>query len=373
MKYNRYISLIALASLLVACDPDKLEVAKGYAAGDIVAPTFNSMPTVVVSQANYDDNGMVTFSWSEADFGMNAAINYALYLSSDNKKDMQLASNIYSTQYEIDYQSLYNRLIGGSYLGLPKGTSHKVSCYVTATTGEDYAIVKSAPVDVTFEIARISTGINMLYISGDFNANNPDSHGVEEDTPGSKTYRGLVNMKNSSISSNSFKFLEYTYAGTTEGNSYGGSDGALTLGGPALVSDPELTWVKVDLNTGTYTTEALAGPIRLCGFNGSWRFANNPELAYNADTDCWEGDAEYTTSNFRISINDSWNYTFGPKRIEDLTLESGADIKIYHNDIGKPIVGGDTNFKMKEPGKYHFRFYYESADGTWHLSITNAS
>lgn len=149
--------------------------------------------------------------------------------------------------------------------------------------------------------------------------------------------------------------------------------GVVAVGGSALQATPELTWFKVDLNTGKYQMATLGGAIRLCGFNGSWSFKNNPELVYDATENAWIGVAEYSTSNFRISINDSWSYTFGPKRIEDLVLKDGADIKIYHNDIGKPIVGGDTNFKMASPGKYRFKFYYESADCTWHLSVNVAS
>lgn len=362
-----------VAGVFAACDPNALDVAKSYSDSEIVPPAMKSMPSVNVSQANYDANGLVTFSWDAADFGMPSALNYSLYMSSDNRKDMQLASNIFSSKYEIDYQSLYNRLIGESYLGLAKGRKHTVACYVTATMGDNFTVVKSQPVNVDFEIARISTGINMLYVTGDFNNNHPDRDGMEEDKDGSKTYRGLINMKNPSISTNNFKFVEYTYAGTTEGNLYGDEGGVVAVGGSALQATPELTWFKVDLNTGKYQMATLGGAIRLCGFNGSWSFKNNPELVYDATENAWIGVAEYSTSNFRISINDSWSYTFGPKRIEDLVLKDGADIKIYHNDIGKPIVGGDTNFKMASPGKYRFKFYYESADCTWHLSVNVAS
>lgn len=210
----------------------------------------------------------------------------------------------------------------------------------------------------------------MLYVSGDFNGSHPDRDGMEEDSSGSKTYRGLINMKNSSIQSNSFNLLEYTYAGTTEGDRYGDEGGRLARnGGNPIVSEAELSWFKVDLNSGEYSVDPLSGPIRLCGFNGNWGFGNNPELVYDPETNDWTCQAEYNSGNFRISINDSWSYTFGPKDMNSLKVADGSDVKIYHNDVAKPLVGGDANMTLSSPGRYNFRFYYESADCTWHLAI----
>lgn len=66
----------------------------------------------------------------------------------------------------------------------------------------------------------------------------------------------------------------------------------------------------------------------------------------------------------------SWSFTFGPKRAADLTVRDGSDIKMYHNDISKKILGGDANFKIASAGRYRFKLYYESADCTWHLAIS---
>ena len=366
-----FLSILILAGLLVSCDPNRLEVAKTYPEGEIKAPALASMPGVNVSQANYDENGVVTFKWSPADFGMETAVNYSLFMTNPDGKDVRIASGIYNTEYEIDYKSLYNKLIGESYLALPKGATHSVPTYVTASIGNDYYVVKSQPVNVEFSIARISTGINMLYLSGDFNGNHPDRNGIEETTSGSKKYEGLVNMK-SSVAANTFRFREYTYAGSNEGDYYGDNGGALAKGGNPIAATAELSYVKADLEAGTYSVETLGGSIRLCGFNGSWWFGSCPELVYNEEENAWIGTAEYQSGNFRISIHNSWGYTFGPKRIEDLICKDGSDIKIYHNNIGKPILGGDANFKLSSPGTYTFKFYYESADCTWHLAMNLA-
>ena len=370
MKNIKYLAMLTAAAMLAACDPNGLDTVKTYPAEDIVAPTLQPMETVEVSQANYDENGNVTFSWTAADFGAAAGVDYSIYMSSENYPDMCLASKINATSYEIDYQTLYNRLIGESYLGLPKGGVQTVPCYVTATTGSNFTVVKSAVVNIDFDIARISTGINMLYVSGDFNSNHADRDGMEEDSDGSKTYRGLINMKNSAVTSNSFNFLEYTYAGSSEGDRYGDQGGVLVKnGGDPIVSDPELSWFTVDLNTGAYTVKTLDGPVRLAGFNGNWGLGSNPEMVYNEETNDWTCTAEYASGNFRLSINDDWGYTFGPKTVADLQIKDGSDVKIYHNDVSKPVVGGDANMTIDQPGRYNFRLYYESADCTWHFAI----
>lgn len=366
-----FLTILAAAGILAACDPKGLEIVQTYPENELKAPTMVSMAPVNMSQANYDKNGLVTFTWNPADFGMNTAINYSLYMTSPDGRDVCLASGIFNTKYEIDYKSLYNKLIGESYLALAKGAKHTVPTFVSASIGNDYYVVASQPVNVDVDIARISTGINMLYVSGTFNNNHPDRNGIEETVNGGKQYQGLVNMK-SSAADNSIIFREYTYAGTSEGDKFGGADGALSKDGAAISATPELSYVKVDLNAGTYSVATLGGSIRLCGFNGSWGFNSCPELVWNEEEKAWIGTAEYKNGNFRISINNSWGYTFGPKRIEDLVCKDGSDIKIYHNDIAKPIVGGDANFKINAPGTYTFRFYYESADCTWHLSMNLA-
>lgn len=364
----KYSLLPVLALLIAACDPNGLEIVKTAQQGQFVSPKMQTMPAIQVSQVNYDDqNAMVTFAWEKADLGMPTELSYAIYLSSGSKADMCLVSGVTKTSYSLDYKTLYAKLVGESNLGLSKGASHNVSCYVTATMGDGYYTVKSEPVQLTFDIARISTGINMLYVSGNFNGNHPDRDGIEETVSGTKQYQGLVNMKSSG--SNAVRFLEYTYAGTNEGDSFGGGDGVLEKGGAAVEAPAELAYVRADLEAGTYSIKTLDGPVRLCGLGGWW-FGGNPELVYNAEENAWIGDADYTSGTFRMSINDDWGYTFGPKRAADLTVSDGSDIKIYHNDISKKVLGGDANFKIASAGRYRFKFYYESADCTWHLAIS---
>ena len=125
---------------------------------------------------------------------------------------------------------------------------------------------------------------------------------------------------------------------------------------------------------GSRTTFSIAAPQAITvSLHGSWM---NPDdncygpLVYDAEEKAWIGQADYTSGNFRISINDSWSFTFGPKRAADLTVRDGSDIKIYHNDIAKKFVGGDANFKVNKAGTYRFKLYYESADCTWHLAVS---
>ena len=368
MKRIKYLSLFCFAALLAACDPNGLEIVRTNPESMFVAPKMGAMGTVQVSQQNYDNNGNVTFSWEKADLGMPTELSYSIYLSSDSHPDMCLVSGVTKTSYSIDYKTLYAKLVGESNLALPKGKATTVPCYVTATMGDAYYVVKSDPVQVTFDIARVSTGINMLYVSGNFNNNHPDRNGIEETEAGGKSYQGLVNMK--STGTNNVKFLEYTYSGKNEGDAWGVEDGVLKVGGAAIEAPAELAYVRANLNTGTYSIYQLGGKVRLCGFNGSWSFSRNPELVYDAEEKAWIGQADYTSGNFRISINDSWSYTFGPKRAADLTVRDGSDIKIYHNDIAKKFVGGDANFKVNKAGTYRFKLYYESADCTWHLAVS---
>ena len=79
MKNIKYLAMLTAAAMLAACDPNGLDTVKTYPAEDIVAPTLQPMETVEVSQANYDENGNVTFSWTAADFGAAAGVDYSIY------------------------------------------------------------------------------------------------------------------------------------------------------------------------------------------------------------------------------------------------------------------------------------------------------
>ncbi len=374
MKKSIFCLLLTVTSALVSCDPDKLEVAKTNPESGFVAPVMNTMSQVQISQANYDNNTDVTFTWKDADFGVPSNLNYSLFMSSESHPDMLLVTGVYKTSYTIDTKTLYAKLIGESNLGLSKGKVHSVKCYVTASFGDNYYVSKSEPVAIDFNIARISTGINMLYISGDFNGNHPDKHGIEETTPGSKQYEGLVNMKKAGMTSTNVHFIEYTYAGTNEGDVYGDNAGALAKGGADISTTADLAYVRVDLNAGTYSITTLPGNLHLVGFNGSWSSTACPQLVYIPERNVWEGTGEYKNGSFRIIsvLGWSWAWTFGPKTINELTCQDGSDIKIYHNDIAKKYVGGDANWKMRKAGTYVYTLYYESADCTWHVAMKTA-
>lgn len=369
MKHIKYCLLFILASLFASCDPNGLEIAKTSPEKDFVAPVMKAMSGIDVSQENYDGTGSVAFSWQKADFGTPTEVKYDLYMSSASKKDVLIQAGIYTTSFEMDYKTIYAKFVGESNLALPKGASSDIECYVQASLGNLYKI-KSQPITIKADIARISTGINMLYVSGDFNNNHPDRNGIEERTAGKKNYEGLVHMKYP-IASNNVKFLEYTYSASNEGIAYGGADGVLQEGGPAISAPvDDLCYVKADLENGTYSFRAI-GSLYLAGWNGSWRVTSCPELKYNAAEDAWISDAvEYKSGNFR-PCNTSW-VGFGPKDPNSLKLTAGSDVKIYHQDISKPIVGGDPNMSIDAPGSYVFKMYYESADATWHLVVNVA-
>ena len=369
MKHIKYCLLFVLASLLVSCDPNRLEIAKTNPEADFVAPVMTAMSSIDVTQENYDGTGLVTFSWQKADFGAPTEVSYSIYMSSDTKKDVLIQSGIYVTSFEMDYKTIYAKLVGESNLALPKGRSSEIECYVLASLGTLYK-VKSQPIKIAANISRISTGINMLYVSGDFNNNHPDRNGIEEKTPGMMNYEGLVHMKYS-IPSNNIKFIEYTYSQSNDGAVYGGAGGVLEEGGPAISAPVDnLCYAKADLKKGTYSLQSI-GALHLAGWNGSWNVTACPELKYNAAEDAWISDpAEYKSGNFR-PCNRSW-VGFGPKDVNSLKLKAGSDVKIYHQDIGKPIVGGDPNMSIDAPGTYVFKLYYESADATWHLVVNTA-
>lgn len=152
MKHIKYI-ICAFAILFIwSCDSQGLEEVKALPEAQIAPAKVKSASTVVITKETVDAKEEFTFEWEPADFGYSAEVSYSIYLSGPTVSDYSLAENILDVSYAIEHKLLYDRLTNAKKLGLPKGQVSTVSVYVTATIGSDFAVVKSAPVNIDFNV-----------------------------------------------------------------------------------------------------------------------------------------------------------------------------------------------------------------------------
>jgi|LSQX01.1.fsa_nt_gb hypothetical protein len=371
MKSIKYIISIFTLLFIWSCDTVELEEVRAVDESEIVAPTLQSMETVIIDQNSYDNKETVTFSWDPADFGFNAAVVYSIYLTTDSISDYNLASNINSTSFTIDHQALFDKLIGENNLALPTNEVSTVSVYITATVGSDFTVVKSGAQSIDFDIAKIGLDGDLLYISGEYN-DWSDSRsaivGLE------KVYSGYVDMNWKNHENTEYKFVDFLYASVDWGDWYGGSLDALSpSAGESLNITPGMKFFNVDLNTKTATVMNFT-KVGLTGINGQW---GTPavEMEYDYNNKYYYVVSEADTKGFRIlcySPEDTgwgWSYTMGPRTIDELHISLGSDVKVFDSSISKPLVGGDPNMSLDEAGTYKFILYYTATDASWHFKV----
>lgn len=146
IKTIKYLSISIVSALLICCcDANPLEMANLNKESEWIKPVVSSMDKIVIDKGTYNSNSKITFSWKGADFGVKAEEEYGVYLS-NGTRDINIADQISGNSYSIDASVLYMRLTDTAYLGLQKGKDETFTCYVTATIGSDYKVLKSAPV-----------------------------------------------------------------------------------------------------------------------------------------------------------------------------------------------------------------------------------
>lgn len=369
-KIYMLICGLSVMVLLWSCDPNKLEEIRTVPDNQIVAPTLHAMDAIVINQESYDNEDLVTFSWESADFGYSAAISYSLFISSATYQDFELASNVNGTSYSIDQQALYDKLVGAENLALPVNEVSNLEAYVTATVGSNFTIVKSSPINVSVDIAKIGLEGDLLYISGEFNSWSSSAAAI---VGTEKVYAGYVDMNSKSSATTLYKFVDYVYSSNSWGDWIGGSLDALSPNGGNLSISTGMKHFNVDLNTNQASVINFT-KIGLTGLGG-WK-TPSIEMAYDYTNKYYYVVADATTTDsFRVlfySPEDTgwgWSYTLGPRVREDLSIGYGSDVKIFDNNISKPLLGGDANMKVNEDGTFKFIIYYTATDAAWHFKV----
>jgi hypothetical protein len=353
-----------------SCDNDVLETVKTFSEDQMMSPSIHQIDSVVINQKSYDEKALVTFSWNKADFGVNAAINYSIYLSSNTKKDFLLASNISKTFFEIDQQVFYDKLVGESNLALPKNKISNISYYVTATIGSNFKVIKSDSSVLKVNIGKIGLAGDLLFLSGDFNNWSNSANAI---VGNEKKYTGYVDMNWKDHTTISYKFLDFVYSSASWGDWFGGDLSSISTSGGNITTTPGMKFFNVDLKTKQASIINFT-KVGLTGINGKWA-TPALEMSYDYDKKYYWVVTSATTEKFRIlcySPEDTgwgWSYTMGPRSIDDLQIGIDSDVKVFDNSISKPLIGGDANMQVKAEGTYKFILYYTATDATWHFKV----
>jgi len=340
MKFVNYILvLLAIAAGFASCD----ELDKTTAADeeDILAPVLNAVGDISIKDNNKEEE--VTFTWSSADFGYTAMINYsihAVYAGEEGEQDIVLFSGINETSYATTKDVLNVKFCtateeGG--LGIAEYATATVGFYVTATVGTDYEIVRSAGnINSTVTTAQAVVAAKGLYIPGSHQGWAPAAAQMIFESAETDVYIGYLDLNTESGSDVEFKFT--SVPSWEDGTNYGGALEALDTDGGAgnLKTASGFYKAKVDL----VNMKAVLTKMDQVGLMGSFNnWADDEVMDYDWATKTYSATITLEAKGeFKVRFNSNWDYNMGGD-INDLT-EGGANIVV------------------EEAGTYLVKFFY---------------
>lgn len=341
MKFTRYIlSLLVIALGFASCDElDKTVAADGE---DIRIPVLNPVGNISIKDNNKEEE--VTFTWSAADFGYQAMIDYsihAVYNNGEAEQDITLFSGIHETSYATTKDVLNVRFCtaveeGG--LGIAEYDTVSVGFYITATVGTDYRVVRSTEnvisTVITAQAVIVAKG---LYVPGSHQGWN---HGAAQkifESAETDIYIGYLDLNTEDGSDVEFKF---TSEPNWDGTNYGGSFDAIDTDGGAGNLTTASGFYKVKLDLVNMNAEmTLMEKVGLMGSFNDW--GDDQLMDYDWATKTYSTTITLAENGeFKVRFNGNWDYNMGGD-INDLTEGGG-------------------NIVVAEAGTYLVKFFYNN-------------
>jgi len=347
MKKLIYFTLIAIASLAVACHKDA-------ALTTLASISFKSPLTATT--ANVDiipsdtSSNVITFNWPAVVYPYKAQVTYTLQvdLPADTLGSTPWAN---ATSITVGNDVLTKSFTGTAFnnlaitAGIAVNDTGKLVFRVQAYQDRN-AYSKAVTVTViTYKKIVVPPAFTenwpVLYVPGAYQGNSPASAStVAAEVAG--IYEGYIYVP--SASANTFAF---TSAADLNHIIYGAgaSAGTLSVSGTAnSLSVPASGYYELTANTNTLTWTATAVTWSIIGdaTPGGWN--TDTQMAYNANTNTWTVTAVMLTSgSFKFRVNDAWNIDFGVDANNHLQY---ADNPVY------PYNGSLNNLTVPANGTY---------------------
>ena len=316
---------------------------------DITEPTISSDPTEPTNSdlsftgafdvTNAD--GLITFSWSAADYGFASSTNYALQMSPTNDFSSNVAT-VFTTQKltgTAKVSTINTLILSWNYnIGTDVTVYYRVAATVTSSISPIYSGVKSK----TFKPYDAVINYPMIYVPGAYQGWSPGAeNGRLYSYDFNSQYSSIIRFVDGANPTVDFKITpaanwDNDWGGTLvkSGNSYSGT---LVAKGSNLTVDAGTYIVTFDVNTLAISLTKTEdwGIIGSATANG---WDSDQDMFYNGQRKMWEITADFVAGEFKFRANDGWDNNYG---------DSGAD--------GTLDAGGD-NIAIASDGNYTIRF-----------------
>jgi hypothetical protein len=322
---------LGVALLLSACtEKDKEPILAAGNAPQITSPANGASFTLAESTAS---ELVSIFSWTAADFGFQAGVNYTLELdkAGNNFADPITVGSINALELgNVTQDKLNNILIAGK--DLPGDEFSNVEFRVVARVGtaEDLPVLTSPT--VTLQIRPYTVVINypFLHVPGSYQGWNPaDSTTVVYAPRSDEKYEGYLYYNDGGAK---YKFTKGPTWATNWGDN--DNDGSLEPSGAdiPLPSGAGVYRINVDLNALTHTAVKTDWGLIGSATPGGWD--NDQDMTYDQASRKWLITLDLVPGDIKFRANDAW------------------DINLGDNDANRKMEYGGANIAITEAGNY---------------------
>ena len=309
---------------LAACKKEETRALLAPAGGVTLSATTT---TLVLAQANQDNNA-VSFSWTKADFGFDAGINYTLELckggtnfatatSTSINMNTALAKSFNVKDFNAKMQDI-----------IANGVAAQVQARIKADVGSGVAPVYSNVLSMTVTAYRDIVNYSFpqaLFIAGNYQGWSPSTAPKIVDKFASGTtgsnYDGYIYFNNASPEFKMVKGPDWSFGdfGNYGGSNLGPGGANLTLGQGAGVyritaNTSNMTWSNTKIDTW--------GIIGTSTPNG---WGSSTAMTYDIAGNFWVLTVNLTPGVFKFRANNGWDVNFGDNAPADGKPEYGGD------------------------------------------------
>lgn len=322
--FNILLFLITTGVLaLTSCDKGELGpvASSDPGAPSITAPAEGESYTLTKEIA---DDTLLTFEWTEPDYGFPAAVTYSIEMASAGSEfaDLVQVGTTSQRSYSVTVAGMNSMLLSADY---PAGEETMVDIRVTAAIADSLEKQVSPPISLAFTPYSTCNYCPEIYVPGDYQpASGYTNEWAPADAP-ALTSVGEVDQYEGYVYFNDpgslFKFTaERNWAGGEWGDE--GADGTLDPGGADIeMADAGYYKINVDLNALTYT--ALKTTWGLIGDATAGGWDADQDMTYDPAEKVWVITTNLTAGEFKFRANDAWDLDYGDND-GDGTLEAGG-------------------------------------------------
>ena len=339
MKITKYfLSMAAAVGMIAGCqEPEMVQMA---APEDVVAPELEAVEgPIEITPSNMVD-GVVAFTWSAADYGVQTQINYSLEAATAAAPDTKvtITSGMTGTSTEVDYETLNAILFND--LGLADGVAEDVNFFIGAKVGE-YAKIYSNAVTVSCKVTAAEKTYPTLTVAGSYAYNNwtPGKGQFVFDFEGTDAkYSGVIDF-GEDVSALQFKFVGTAWGqnefSVPSGEAQAPEAAELPLvagGGDNISAYTTHRYYSLTLDKGTpkVTKNFSFNSLGVIGDATPTGWDADTDMQFNADKQRFYVDLTLIDGTIKFRADDAWDVNWGGA---DGVLASGAD--------NIPVTAGD--------------------------------